>query len=70
MLGGQSSPLISGGTLYFGSDDGHIYALDKINGTVLWKYYIGVPVKSSPVISGNALYIADYDGNLYAFVGE
>ena len=68
-MGGQSSPVLAGDILYFGSDDGHLYALDKQTGKLLWKFYFGCPIKGSPIVSGNALYLSDYDGNLFAFTG-
>lgn len=67
-LGGMSTPVLSGELLYLGSDDGHLYALNRRTGAVVWKLYIGLPIKSSPIISGNCLYVADYDGNLWCFV--
>jgi len=67
-IGGLSSPAISGKTLYIGSDDGNLYALNAKTGEVIWKYYFGVPVKSSPIVSGNTVYVAASDGNVYAFV--
>jgi len=65
-----SSPAISGNTLYIGSDDGHLYGLDKRTGKKIWSYNLGVPIASSPAISGNTLYIGAYDGCVYAFIGE
>ncbi len=68
-LGGGSSPVVSGNILYFGSDDGYLYGLDKKTGELKWRYWLAVPVKSALAASGNALFVTDYDGNLYAFVG-
>ena len=66
--GGTSSVLIVGDVIYVGSETGYLYAFDVKTGKVLWKYYVGVPIKSSPVISGNTIFVADYAGNLWAFV--
>jgi outer membrane protein assembly factor BamB len=62
-----SSPTIAGDKVFFGSADGHLYALDLATGRKLWSYTIGVPVMSTPAVSGNALYVAAYDGRIYAF---
>ena len=62
-----SSPTVSGNTVYFGSANGNLYALDKGTGSELWKYDLGAPVTSSPAVSGNAVYIASFDGTVYAF---
>ena len=67
-LGGQSTPCVAGDVVYFGGENGYLYALDVKTGRLLWKYAVGLPVKSSPIVSGNALFVSDYDGNLYAFV--
>ena len=66
-FGGQSSPLVSGNLLYVGRDDGDLAALDRRSGKLVWRFNVGVPIKSSPVVSGNMLFVSDYDGNLYAF---
>lgn len=68
--GGSSSCLVSGDVLYYASDEGYIYAFDKKTGKELWKYNLGMPIKSSPVVSGNMYFITDWDGNLHAFVGK
>ena len=67
---GQSTPAVAGDVVYTGSDDGHLYAFKLADGTPLWRYNLGVPIKGSPVISGNALFVCDWDGNLYCFVGR
>jgi len=67
---GQSTPAVAGDTVYVGSDDGHLHAFKLTDGTLLWRYSLGVPIKGSPVISGNALFVCDWDGNLYCFVGR
>jgi len=66
-LGGGSSPVLAGNLLYFGGDDGYLYALERDTGAVHWRYWLAVPIKTSPAVSGNALFVMDYDGNLYAF---
>lgn len=67
-LAGQSTPCVAGDVIYFGGEDGVLYALDVKTGRLLWRYDPGLPIKCSPITSGNALFVSDYDGNLYAFV--
>ncbi len=62
-----SSPALSGNTVYLGSADGRLYALDAGSGKETWRYDLGVPITSSPAISGNTVYVASYDGSIYAF---
>ncbi len=64
----ESSPVLAGSTILVGGADGVIYALDKNNGSVVWKHVTGAPVLSSFAISGNVLLAADFGGSVYAFV--
>jgi len=57
----RSSPVISGDTIYMGSGDGYIYALDAATGTEKWEYKIGGCIWSSPAVSGDTLYIGAED---------
>ena len=59
---------MAGQTVYFGGEDGYLYALDCETGECLWRYYLALPIKSSPIVSGNSLFVSDFDGNLFAFV--
>ncbi|MCZ6632438.1 MAG: PQQ-binding-like beta-propeller repeat protein [bacterium] len=69
-LGGNSTPAVAFDVVYFGGEDGYLYALDARDGHCLWRYDIGLPIQSSPIFSGNTLFVTDYDGNLYAFAGD
>jgi outer membrane protein assembly factor BamB len=61
-----SSPTVSGGSVYFGSGDHNVYALDAQTGKLQWKYHAGDVVHSSPAIANGILYIGCWDGVLYA----
>ncbi|MDI6810261.1 MAG: PQQ-binding-like beta-propeller repeat protein [archaeon] len=67
----RSSPAIgSDGTIYVGSEDGNLYAINP-DGTLKWSYATGDDVDSSPAIgSDGTIYIGSYvsgeDCNLYA----
>jgi outer membrane protein assembly factor BamB len=58
---------VSGDSLYVGSNDGHLYALDKATGEPQWRHKIGAWVASSPAVSGTGLVVGAFDGNLYGF---
>jgi hypothetical protein len=64
--GVYSSPTVSGGTVYVGSSDDHLYALDAKSGSVQWSYETGGNVGSSPTVSGGMVYVGSYDNHLYA----
>jgi eukaryotic-like serine/threonine-protein kinase len=61
-----SSPVYADGAIYFGGDDGNVYALDAANGHQLWKRRTGGPVAATPAIAGATLYVGSYDGKFYA----
>lgn len=61
------TPAIANETVFAGSLDGNLYALDLQTGAELWRYEIGVPVASSPAVSGNMVFVAAEDAHLYAF---
>jgi outer membrane protein assembly factor BamB len=61
-----SSPVHRDGVLYFGSDDGNVYAVDATDGRQVWKHKTGGPVPSTPAIAAETVYVASYDGKLHA----
>ncbi|MFD1820796.1 Outer membrane protein assembly factor BamB, contains PQQ-like beta-propeller repeat [Pseudarcicella hirudinis] len=66
----QSSPVINMDendlTLYFGSADGHLYAVDAENGKLKWKFKTNGIVNSSPTLYQGKVYIGSWDTYLYA----
>ena len=62
----QSSPTYFEGVVYFGSADGHIYAVVAKTGNVLWKFKTEGRVRTSPALADGVLYCGSMDGNLYA----
>jgi outer membrane protein assembly factor BamB len=62
-----STVWVEKGTVYFGSKDDQVYAIDTATGTtVKWKFKTGGDVLSSPRIQDGTLFIGSNDGNLYA----
>jgi outer membrane protein assembly factor BamB len=54
------------GTIYFGSDDNYLYALNS-DSTLKWRYQTGDDADSSPTIgSDGTIYFGSADGYLYA----
>jgi outer membrane protein assembly factor BamB len=74
-----SSPSVASGTIYVGSEDGHLYAYDATGTTgcsgspkvcsPLWKGSMGSarPGHSSPAVANGTVFIGGSDGRLYAF---
>ncbi len=62
----ESSPLVAGGRVYLGSQNGTVYALSAHDGSVIWVYHAAGAVKASPTLSDGILYFGDYSGHLQA----
>ncbi len=61
-----SSPVYADGTIFFGGDDGNVYAVNAADGRQLWKRRTGGPVSATPAVAGAILYVGSYDGKFYA----
>jgi outer membrane protein assembly factor BamB len=61
-----SSPMISGGNVYFGSGDGNIYSLEAASGKLNWKFQTGDVVHASPAIADGVLFVGSWDSYFYA----
>ena len=57
----HSSPAVAGGTVYVGSDDGHVYALDVTTGDLVWSYETDDWVYSSPTVADGTVYVGSDD---------
>jgi outer membrane protein assembly factor BamB len=66
----QACPVIADRTVFIGSIDGVLYALDLETGTELWSMSFGMPIASTAALAGNMLYVGCSDGNLYALKGN
>lgn len=61
-----SSPTVANGTLYFGSGDNNVYALDAVTGSLKWTFKTGDVVHATPAVSSGVVYIGSWDRNMYA----
>ena len=61
-----SSPAVTSDTVYIGSSDHFLYALNRETGAETWKFKTEGRVTSSPAVSGGNIYFTCYDGNTYA----
>ena len=67
----KSAPAIDTERIYFGADNGAMWALNQNDGSVAWQYQtlFGAGKKrifSSPLLFDSTLYFGAYDGNFYA----
>ncbi len=63
-----SSPVIVDGLVYFGSNDGNLYALDARTGERTWNFTAGHGhgIPSSPAVVDGIVYAGSWDHNIYA----
>ncbi len=63
-------PAVDDQRLYVGSQDKHIYCLNKTTGEVLWKSATGSRIESGPAVNDSRVFIASCDGSLYCYAKE
>lgn len=61
-----SSPAVSGSSVYVGSTDGRLYAIDLQTGAKRWEFRTGARVTSSPAVANGMVFFESYDSNFYA----
>lgn len=61
-----SSPAVVADVVYFGSGDGHVYALDARTGELRWKFATGDVVHASPTVVDGVVYVGSWDSWFYA----
>ena len=61
-----SSPAVVEGSVYFGSGDGNVYALDETSGALKWKFHTGDVVHASPAVWDGVVYVGSWDSYFYA----
>jgi len=54
------------GTVFVGSWDGNVYALDADDGTEQWAFQTGNAVSNSPTVVDGTVFVGSGDGNVYA----
>ncbi len=57
--------IISDGIIYVGDNLGYLYALNYINGKLLWAKYFQIPFKSNLKIIDDTIVLADANNSLY-----
>lgn len=62
----HSSPAVANGTLYIGSWDNNVYALDPETGAKEWAFTTGGDVGGSPAVWNGTVYVGSQDGAVYA----
>ena len=62
----ESSPVVSGGSVYVGDWAGRVYAFSARTGRRWWTFQAGGKVKDGIAVSGERVYFGAYDGHVYS----
>jgi outer membrane protein assembly factor BamB len=63
-----SSPAVSSdGIAVVGTEQGDLFAVNVVNGSLLWRYHLTSGITSSPAITTSGVYVTGSDGYLYLF---
>ncbi|HXD30775.1 MAG TPA: PQQ-binding-like beta-propeller repeat protein [Pyrinomonadaceae bacterium] len=65
-----SAATVSNGTVYIGSADGKLYAIDDKSGREKWHFETKGIVRSIPAVANGQVFIGSYDHNVYAVDAE
>lgn len=61
---------VNNGTVYIGSVDGNLYAIDALTGAQKWQFTTGDAVNGTPTVVNGVVYFASWDKKLYALDAE
>ena len=62
-----TAPVVAGNTVYVGSSDGKLYALDAENGAIRWSAAAGESVVRAPAVDGGRVFVGSESGQIFAF---
>jgi outer membrane protein assembly factor BamB len=66
VIGVNGPGINKGPTVYFGSSDGNLYALDATSGSLKWKFHTEGIIHSSPALYEGNIYFGSWDTYMYA----
>lgn len=61
----RSSPTVAGSTVFVGSGDGHVYAIELATGVVRWRFDAAASVTSSPAVHGDIVIATNVRGTIF-----
>ena len=62
----KSSPVVGLGSVFIGSNDGFVYALDVDSGKVVWQFDTRDDLEAPPLLVDSTIYIGCLSGDFYA----
>jgi outer membrane protein assembly factor BamB len=63
------SPVVVDNTVYVGTSDGNLYAIDAVYGEKKWQFNTGGKIWTSPVVFNGVVYVSNYQKKLFALSG-
>ena len=66
----ESSPVVIDRTVYFGCENGELFAMSTGKGQVRWSTPLGGAIKAAPAYYGGKLFVGDYGGYMNAVDAE
>lgn len=63
----ESSIVLNGSNIVFGSNDGYVYTLDQKTGKLIQEINVGAPVTGAPAIYDNSIIVSDFSGKVSRF---
>jgi outer membrane protein assembly factor BamB len=61
----DSSPVVAGGRVYVGGNDGIFYVIDAADGKSVFQFEAGGPLSASPAVAAGRVVIGSQDGKLF-----
>lgn len=65
-----TSPSVAEGTVYFGSYEGGVYAVDADTGQEIWRFPAGKASFGGPTLVEDSIYVASWQGDLHAITTD
>ncbi len=62
----HGTPAVAGDSVYIGSTDGNLYALQRADGALRWQFATRGAIHAAPLVVGDTVYVGSLDQNLYA----
>lgn len=61
----QTSPILSGNSVYFGSLNGNQYKVNSDSGSIIWRFETKSPIHSTCAVTSEAVVFGNDTGNIY-----
>jgi outer membrane protein assembly factor BamB/HEAT repeat protein len=66
----MASPVVAEGTVFVGSRDSNLYAVDAKRGTEQWRLRTGDRLESTPAVGDGRVFVGSHDGRVHAAAAD